>query len=46
MGLSAVVRDLETVGFVLRVSPRGSGGTRFSVEPEPGASKAEGGRRS
>jgi two-component system chemotaxis sensor kinase CheA len=41
MGLSAVVRELETVGFVVRVAPRGSGGTRFSLEPaatarEPG----------
>jgi PAS domain-containing protein len=44
MGLSAVVRDLETVGFVLRVAARGSGGTRFSVEPASKAGAAAGGR--
>ncbi|HEX6766199.1 MAG TPA: HAMP domain-containing protein [Polyangiaceae bacterium] len=44
MGLSAVVRDLETVGFVLRVAPRASGGTRFSVEPD-GARRPESGMR-
>jgi HAMP domain-containing protein len=46
MGLSAVVRDLQTVGFALRVAPRTSGGTRFSVEPEGAPSPPEGGLRS
>jgi len=43
MGLSAVVRDLRTVGFVLRMAARGSGGTRFSVEPEGGPNRPGGG---
>jgi two-component system chemotaxis sensor kinase CheA len=33
MGLAAVVRELEGVGFALRVEPLPNGGTRFSVEP-------------
>ena len=44
MGLSAVVRDLEAVGFVVRVTPRSSGGTRFSLEPAALARDAHGGR--
>jgi hypothetical protein len=46
MGLSAVVRDLQTVGFALRVAPRGSGGTRFSIEPVAAQGSREGELRS
>jgi two-component system chemotaxis sensor kinase CheA len=42
MGLTAVVRELESVGFALRIEPLAGGGTRCSVEPrEP---TARGGR--
>jgi len=37
MGLAAVVRELETVGFALKVEPLPSGGTRCSVLPRVAA---------
>jgi two-component system, chemotaxis family, sensor kinase CheA len=45
MGLAAVVRELATVGFTLRVEPLPGGGTRCSVQPRASAVRASAGVR-
>jgi HAMP domain-containing protein/HPt (histidine-containing phosphotransfer) domain-containing protein len=45
MGLAAVVRELGTVGFTLRVESLPSGGTRCSVEPRAMPKRVESGAR-
>ncbi len=45
MGLAAVVRELGTVGFTLRIEPLPSGGTRCSVQPRATPKGVEAGAR-